>query len=375
MKLSFKLEDETNPVLKARVPISIFSHPFVSSLTTTTTTATATAENSSKSSQNTSFSLCTNFPSGPCLKLSYAPSNSPSSTFPFSLSLKSGLGLFGSPKDSPLVFSAHFSLSSVNPGTLIPSFSLHFKPQFGNFSLHKVTSSKPSLESDSGSHLSVSGQSASPSDSGWQDLKLEPLNVADDGRETPQFGYGNDGPLLKKDDKKAGIFGGTAVRASTMFPVTKKAAVNLRWTVNLPSNVVSKMPYLTINKIGIEKLDEVNEEKNKSVASNEDEFEMLKGVHSWMRRDLERLENENREMKQYIDDVRHEVSARKASRENEGLRRMASTPSVKNSTDFEQWRSKKSSAEYNGGREAMKNGSKMSEMEIELQKAIKAVPT
>ncbi|XP_039029834.1 uncharacterized protein LOC120164155 isoform X2 [Hibiscus syriacus] len=369
MKLSFKLEDDKTPVLKARVPISIFSQPFVSILTTTTTD-----NGSHKSSQNTSFSLCTNFPSGPCLKLSYAPSTSPSSTFPFSLSLKSGLGLFGSPKDSPLVFSAQFSLSSVSPGTPIPAFSLHFKPQFGNFSFHMATSSKPSLESDSGSHHSISIQSASPSDSGfgtlnsasvWQDVKLEPRNGADDG-------FGMERSLVRTDDKKAGIFCGTAIRARTMFPVTKRAVVNLRWTVNLPSSLGSKLPNLTINKIGIEKPDEVNGERKKSVASNEDEFELLKGVYSWMRRDLEKLENENREMKQCIEDVRHEISA---SRESEGLGRRASTPWAKNSNDLEQWRSKRSSGEDNSGREAKKNVNKMSEVEIELQKAIKAAPT
>ncbi|GMJ12480.1 hypothetical protein like AT3G57990 [Hibiscus trionum] len=393
MKLSFKLQEEKSPVLKARIPISIFSQPFVSSLTTTTPT-TIDGGSSNKSSQNTSFSLCTDFPSGPCLKLSYAPSTSPSTTIPFSLSLKSGLGLFGSPKDSPLVFSAQFSLSSLNPGTIIPAFSLHFKPQFGNFSFYKATSSKPSLESDSGSHHYISGQSASPSNSGfgaldstsvWQDVKLEPLNGADDGLDIPKIGcgsglysndrFGMERSLVRKDDKKDGIFGGIAVRARTMFPVTKRAVVKLRWIVNLPSGVESKMPYLTINKIGIEKLDEVKEEKNKSVGSNEDELELLKGMYSWMRRDLEVLENENWEMKQCIEDMRHEVSARKASSENEGLGRRASTPSEKNSNDFERWRSKKSPAENNGGREAKKNANKMSEVESELQKAIKAAPT
>ncbi|KAK8497334.1 hypothetical protein V6N12_064024 [Hibiscus sabdariffa] len=391
MKLSFKLQEEKNPVLKASIPISIFSQPFVSSLTTTTPTSTTT---DNKSSQNTSFSLCTNFPSGPCLKLSYAPSTSPSNTIPFSLSLKSGLGLFGSPKDSPLVFSAHFSLSSVNPGTIIPAFSLHLKPQFGNFSFYKSTSSKPSLESDSGSHHSVSEQPASPSNSVfgnpdsasvWQDVKLEPRSGAGDGLHTPKFGYGtglysNDGfgmerSLVRKDNRKAGILGGIAVRARTTFPVTKKAVVNLRWIVNLSSDVGSKMPYLTINKIGVEKLDEVKEMKEEKNKSNEDEFELHKGVYSRMRRDLEVLGDENREMKQCIEDMRHGVSARKATRENEGLGRRASTPSAKNSNHFEQWRSKKSSAEDNGGREAKKNATKMSELESELQKAIKAAPT
>lgn len=404
MKLSFKLQEDKNPVLKARIPISIFSQPFVSSLTTTPPTTTDSSGGGSgsggnKSSQNTSFSLSTNFPSGPCFKLSYAPSASSAITIPFSLSLKSGLGLFGSPKDSPLIFSAHFSLSSVNPGTIIPTFALHFKPQFGNFSLYKATSSKPSLEPDSRPHH-VSGQSASPSNSEfgspdsasvWQDVKLEPRNASDDGLDTLKFGYGNglystDGfgmerSLVRKDDNKAGIFGGIAVRARTMFPVTKRAVVKLRWIVNLPSDLGSKMPYLTINKIGVEKIEEAKEakeakeEKNKSMARNDDELKLLKGMYSWMRRDLDMLEDENREMKQCLEGMKHEISARKASRENEVHGWRAPTPPVKNSNDFERWRNKKNSAEDNGGKEGKKTASKLSEVENELQKAIKAAPT
>ncbi|XVF13568.1 hypothetical protein REPUB_Repub08aG0218500 [Reevesia pubescens] len=395
MKLSLKLQDDQNPFLKAKLPISIFSQPFISSLTTTTSN-----NSSNRSSQNASFSLATNFLSGPSLKLSYAPSTSPTTTtttIPFSLSLKSGLGLFGSPKDSPLIFSAQFSLSSTNPGTVIPTFSLHLKPQFGNFSFQKATSSNPSLEiPDSGSH-SISGtqfQSVSPShsefgtpaaSSAWQDVNLEPLNAGDDGLETSKLGYGkglysNDGfgmerSLVRKDDKKAGIFGGIAVRARTFFPVTKRAMVNLRWGLNLPADVGSKMLYLTVNKIGIERIEEVKdvkEVKNKSIGSNEDDLELLKGMYMWMKRDLEKLENENKEMKQCLEDMRLRVSAKNVRRESEGLGRRVSTPSVENSNEFERWRSKKSVAEENGGREVKKSANKMSDVESELQKAIKA---
>ncbi|OMO77195.1 hypothetical protein CCACVL1_15161 [Corchorus capsularis] len=400
MKLSVKLQDDQNPLLKAKVPISIFSQPFISSLTTTTPIA--TAHGSNKSSQNTSFSVSTNFPSGPSLKLSYFPSTSPTTTtIPFSLSLKSGLGLFGSPKDSPLVFSAQFSLSSSNPGTVIPTFSLHLKPQFGNFSLHKATLSNPSLEPDSGSH-SVSGiqlQPGSPSNSEfetpvgssvWQEVKLEPRN---DGLGSSKLGYGkglysNDGfgpfgtesSLVRTNDKKSNIFGGIAVRARTSFPVTKRAVVNIRWAVNSPSGVGFKMPHLTVNKIGIERVEEVQEvKKKKNVESNEEDMELLKGMYFWMKRDLEILENENREMKQCLEDMRHGISVRKVNvrRESESIGRRISnsTPSVESSNEFERWRSKKAaSGEDNGGKEVKKSGNanKMSDVESELQKAIKA---
>ncbi|XWS49224.1 hypothetical protein CRYUN_Cryun13aG0145500 [Craigia yunnanensis] len=394
MKLSLKLQDDQNPLLKAKIPISIFSQPFISSLTTTA--ATNNNNSSNKSSQNTSFCLSKNFPSGPSLKLSYAPSTSPTTTIPFSLSLKSGLGLFGSPKDSSLIFSAQFSLSSTNPGTVTPTFSLHFKPQFGNFSFLKATSSNPNVVADFGSH-SISGtqfQSGSSSHSEfgngfapdgssvWQEVTLEPRNGGDDGLESSKLGYGKglysndefgmERSLVRKDDKKGGIFGGIAVRARTLFPVTKKAVVNLRWAVNLPADVGSKMPYLTVNKICIERVEEVKEVKNKSIGSNEDDLELLKGMYMWMKRDLGMLENENREMKQCLEDMRLGVSARNFRRESEGHGRRVSAASVGNSNEFERWRSKQSVDEVNGGREVKRSTNKMSDVESELQKAIKA---
>ncbi|GAY63495.1 hypothetical protein CUMW_226050 [Citrus unshiu] len=139
-------------------------------------------------------------------------------------------------KDSPLIFSAHFSLSYTNPTNFTHTFLLHFKPQFGNFSLHKTTSSSNPNPVNSGPHL----QSGSPSNtefanksildelSGCQDLKLE-----------PRIANGN---------------GGIAVKARTVLPVTKRIMMNLRWGVNLPVDSEDKMPCLTVNKIRIERL-------------------------------------------------------------------------------------------------------------------------
>jgi hypothetical protein len=137
MKLSLNLQDEPqiqNLILKAKLPISIFNQPFTSIFTTT----------AANSISDLTFALSTNFPSGPSLKLTYTPSTTTTTTTattavsPLSLSLKSGLGLCGSPHNSPLVFSAHFSLSNSSPCVIVPTFSLQFKPNFGHFSLHKT---------------------------------------------------------------------------------------------------------------------------------------------------------------------------------------------------------------------------------------------
>ncbi|KAL9431616.1 hypothetical protein AB3S75_026750 [Citrus x aurantiifolia] len=276
MKLSLKLSDDSQntqnpPILKVKIPITIFNQPFISSLTTTTTTTKTVAAGS----QHLSFSLGTNFPSGPSFKLNYTPlSTTCTSTTPFSFSLKSGLGLFGSPQDFSLIFYAHFFLSYTNPTNFTPTFVLHFKPQFGNFSLHKTAASSNSNPANSGPHLQYgspsntefANRSISNESSGWQDLKLEPRSGNGNGSffngvdsiRSDGIGFVRDRTsLLKDDDKKGGI----AVKARTVLPVTKRVMMNLRWGVNLPADSEVKMPCLTVNKIGIERVEKVEEVK------------------------------------------------------------------------------------------------------------------
>ncbi|KAK9201272.1 hypothetical protein WN944_016473 [Citrus x changshan-huyou] len=195
-------------------------------------------------------------------------------------------------KDSPLIFSAHFSLSYTNPTNFTPTFLLHFKPQFGNFSLHKTTSSSnpnpansgPHLQSGSPSNTEFANRSISDESSGWQDLKLEPrsgngnssfFNGVDSIR-SDGIGFVRDRTsLLKDDDKKGGI----AVKARTVLPVTKRVMMNLRWGVNLPADSEVKMPCLTMNKIGIERVEKVAEVKReKNFESDVGDLELLKGM-------------------------------------------------------------------------------------------------
>lgn len=81
--------------------------------------------------------------------------------------------------------------------------------------------------------------------------------------------------LLKDDDKKGGI----AVKARTVLPVTKRVIMNLRWGVNLPADSEVKMPCLTMNKIGIERVEKVEEVKReKNFESDVGDLELLKGM-------------------------------------------------------------------------------------------------
>ncbi|KAL5862546.1 hypothetical protein ACOSQ3_000060 [Xanthoceras sorbifolium] len=401
MKLSLKLQDE-HPLLKAKIPITIFSHPFTSSLITTATSATP---------QDLSFSLSTNFSSGPSLRFTYTPVSTTSvttttattttTTSPFSLSLKSGLGLFGSPHDSPLIFSAHFSLSPTNPSSVTPSFFLHFKPQLGNFSLRKTTSSSNPSPTISGSH-SVSGahlQSGSSSNSeftnglvsneasGWQDLKLETTNATENGfanfnssfhngvDSSNGIGFVKERAMVWRDGKKGGFFTGISVKANTELPVTKGVMLNLRWGVNFPADSEVKLPYLTVNKIGIErveKVEEVKKNKKKNVEGNAGDLELLKGMCFWMKRDLEALEKENRDMKQCLEEMRMGVSARSYRGGSDGSGKKIFPSSNESFGEVEMLRGRKKNGEGNGQTELKKSVSQANDLESQLQKAIKA---
>ncbi|KAI5594531.1 hypothetical protein POPTR_003G088500v4 [Populus trichocarpa] len=391
MKLSLNLQDDhqiQNPLLKAKLPISILNQPFTSILTTTTT----------NSISDLTLALSTNFPTGPSLKLTYTPSTT-TTISPFSLSLKSGLGLFGSPHDSPLVFSAQFSLPNSSSNLILPSFSLQFKPQFGHFSLHKrtttpssnpnydlncgsQTTNRPHLESGSPSKSEPGNGFASDGSSGWQELKLEPCN----GKEKEGFvnhnyiddaygiGFSPERQLMWKYGKKRGFFSGVGVKAKTALPLTKRVLMNLRWAVNFPGELGIKMPYLIVNKIGIERVEELKEvKKEKSNESNLGDLELLKGMCFWMTRDLEVLEAENREMKHYLENMRLGILARNSRKEINGFVKRVVPASSGNLGGFEQWRSNKNNGEGNGQREELKKpAKKVTDLESELQKAIKA---
>lgn len=298
---------------------------------------------------------------------------------------------------------------------------LHFKPQFGNFSLHKTTSSSNPNPANSGPHF-ISGshlQSGSPSNtefangsisnesSGWQDLKLEPCSGNGNGSffngvnsiRSGGIGFLRErASLLKDDDKKGGFLGGITVKARTVLPVTKSVMMNLRWGVNLPPDSEVKMPYLTVNKIGIERVEKVEEVKRKkNIESDVGDLELLKGMCFWMRRDLELLEKENKDMKHCLEKMamgvspgnfhgkRDSIGKKVYPYLSESFGEAKSYGGVSDSTtgnklysassdsfgEFERQRNKKN-GEGNGHTEYKKSVNQASDLESELQKAIKA---
>lgn len=178
---------------------------------------------------------------------------------------------------------------------------------------------------------------------------------------------------------KDSILSGIMMAANTELPVTKRVKVNLRWGVNIPSDYEKQLPYLRVNKIKVERIDEVVEEKGdqkQGIQGDSGEFEMLKGMYSWMSRELNDLQKENREMRRTLDDIKSLQPVRSYSGYTVGGGGGGGkrpVPVVENSDGFEQWRMKKSggSGESNGQKETKKNFTSV-DVESELQRAIKA---
>ncbi|KAI3727869.1 hypothetical protein L6452_16490 [Arctium lappa] len=359
MKVSLKLEDQQqnqNPILfKAKIPIAVFGLPFLSGFSATHHHHTAAA-----ASDNLSLSLRTHFPTGPSLKLSY---NTPTTTAtttaaattataPLTLTLKSGVSFSGSPNNSPLIISANFSFSPQNPNPN-PTFSIQFKPRLGSFSLRKTVSSTP--VSNAGKNLN--GGTTDGRDNSYGFVPLDrPINWKE---------------LTVDSATKDSILSGILVAANTELPVTKRIKMNLRWGVKIPSDYEKQLPYLRVNKIKIERIDEVNEEKGnqkQTIDGDSGDFEMLKGMYSWMSRELNDLQKENREMRRKLEEIESRQPLKSYNGYSGGGKR--APPLVEGLDGVEQWRMKKS-GDANGQREIKKNVSSV-DVESELQRAIKA---
>ncbi|XP_077235257.1 uncharacterized protein LOC143877220 [Tasmannia lanceolata] len=320
MKASLKLrEEEQKPLLRAKIPVSVLGLPFISGIST-------------GDSSDLSFHVRTASPTGPSMKLSYQP-NHPHN--PFSLSLKSGVAIWGSPENSPLIMTAHFSLI----GRLNPSFSLHIKPDFGDFTLRKTTTSlnpNPNPNKHNGgvhSHLN-----------------------------------GDDGAAMWRE-----FNAGVAMTAKTVLPVMKQAAVKFRWGVNFPAEFGrQKLPFLTVDKVSIERVEEVKPEAGNSVLKPMEsigDLEVLKGMCVCMGREMEILQKENRSMKESIEGL---TSRMRSRREN--------VVSGKKTPEIEDFRVESLEKKKNGGvvdgRKEVKSGgfpgAPAADIGEELKRAIKA---
>lgn len=198
--------------------------------------------------------------------------------------------------------------------------------------------------------------------SGWQELKLEPYDVVVTER-----------GLTEKNGAKHGLSPGVAVMARTVVPLTQGLSLNFRWGVNFPRNSGLKLPYLTVSKIGLERVVEEVKQSKQNQDDSDGDKELLKGVCFWMKRDLENVEKENREMKRVLEEMKVGVSTsyREASI-NGNVEKRLSPQLGEVSSEFQRWRSSKSDRQENEKKQQDKSQSIASDLEAELQKAIKA---
>ncbi|XAR70602.1 hypothetical protein NMG60_11027509 [Bertholletia excelsa] len=175
---------------------------------------------------------------------------------------------------------------------------------------------------------------------------------------------------------KYSVFSGVSVAVRTQLPLTKRLGMNFRWGVNIPSDIGKQLPFLTLHKVGIERFAGVEDMKEevKNDEGKVNDLELLKGMFLSARRELEALQNDNRDLKQRMEALRSGSLRGQEwtyQRRGDSAAKKAS-PVTESSGEFEQWKTKKSGGQENGRKEPKKNAKHATDLESELQKAIQA---
>lgn len=295
MKASLKFREDQKPLLRAKVPLSILGLPFQSGIV-------------AGESKELTLNLGTFFESGPSFKIAYRPNDTWN---PFSLLVKTGTGSYGSPISSSMLMSAEFNL--IGRGN--PSFMLHFKPQFGDFSVKKSQSSV----FDRTAVVPRDGV-VSEDDASIEVVENPVINGAL---------YGKKITALAPDWPAGAIsnlFSGMEVAARTNLPVRSRAVVNFRWGVRVPAELKTggnnqtagiafqKIPFLVMNKIGIEHVDVGDSKKTTSKAGQDSALPVPANVDVAeacfsVKRQLEVLQVDNGLLKKAVEDLRREFAA------------------------------------------------------------------
>ncbi|KAL0316873.1 UNVERIFIED_CONTAM: hypothetical protein Sradi_5565500 [Sesamum radiatum] len=293
MKASIKFRDEQKPLLRAKIPLNILNFPFQSGV-------------SAGESKELSLNLSTFFDSGPSLKFSYRPNDSQN---PFSFIFKTGIGHFGSPIKSPLTMSAEFNLiGNQNPG-----FFIHFKPDFGDFSLKKSHSSVFVKNSGEKSNGGVVGEESFVNNGYFQGSGFLPATVESKAAA---------GLVLN------GLVKGAELSARTAMPVRDFAMVNFRWGLRVPPQEAAadegdavvvgrrddraggiKLPLLVMNKIAIEHVSKANSKGEK--AGPTEKYDKLAEACLEVRKQLDVIQAENGLLSKALSELRSDIAAGK----------------------------------------------------------------
>ncbi|KAK6117529.1 hypothetical protein DH2020_048749 [Rehmannia glutinosa] len=292
MKASIKFRDEQKPLLRAKIPLNILNLPFQSGV-------------SAGESKELSLNLSTFFDSGPALKFSYRPNDSKN---PFSFIFKTGIGHFGSPTKSPLTMSAEFNLI----GNQNPSFFIHFKPNFGDFSLKKWHSSGFVNFGD----------------------KLNGGAATEESFVNNEYFKGAGFFPATAESKAAaglvvnGLVKGTELSATTAMALRDLAVVKFRWGLRVPPQeavidevdavVVGRrgdrtarirLPMLVMNKIGIEHVAK-SKSKVEKVGPNEKHDDLAEACLE-VKKQLGVIQAENGLLSKALSDLRSDIAAGK----------------------------------------------------------------
>ncbi|XP_010928438.1 uncharacterized protein [Elaeis guineensis] len=309
MKASIRFREDQKPLVRAKIPISIFGLPFLSGV-------------SAGESRELRLDLATAFDSGPSFRVSYRPNDSWN---PFSLGVKTGIGTFGSPFGAPMAMTAEFNLLGAGVGG--PTFSILFKPRLGDFCIKKTTGSagiapavgrKIAVDADTDGEGSVDGVETPV-------MGFRPENGSHLGKKVNRFPT----DFTPRGGGIQGLLSGMEITARSVLPLRSRAAVRFRWGVKMPPELraafaedaggvrvpaagisLTKLPLLVMNKISIEHvaLDDRKAKEQTAVAGG-DVAEACLSV----RRQLEALQAENGLLRKAVEELRAEVSGGQAA--------------------------------------------------------------
>ncbi|XP_073283532.1 uncharacterized protein [Primulina huaijiensis] len=293
MKASIKFRDGRKPLLRAKIPVNIMNFPFQSGVAAGET-------------KELCINFATFFDSGPSIKFSYRPNDAQN---PFTFVFKTGIGRFGSPNRSPLNMSAEFNLI----GSRNPSFFIHFKPDFGDFTLKKSHSSE-----------FVKGLGGD---------RFEDGVASGDGFVSNGYLKGTGFFSSSAESKAAagvvsGLLRGAEMSARTALPIPDFAMLNFRWGLRISRHetaaadtdavMVGKrgdrpigigLPLLVMNKIGIEHITKSKPTGEKT----EPGPKYAEVADAWldMKNQMEQIQAENGLLSKALRDLRSDIAAGK----------------------------------------------------------------
>nr|AFN53650.1 hypothetical protein [Linum usitatissimum] len=355
MKASLKFREEQKPLFRAKLPLSIMGLSFQSGIV-------------AGEDKELSLNLSTFFESGPSFKVAYRPNDSQN---PFSLVLKTGTGPFGSPSAaSPLVMSAEFNF--VGSGN--PSFMLHLKPRFGDFSIKKSQTSSYLEKWQNG----VVSKKCSETEEDRSVVVVEkPVFNGIGAGGGVEIGGGGLGFNAKKltslppptSNALAAGLSGVEVTAITSFPLRSHALMSFRWGLRVPAEGLDsmaaainfkKMPFLVMNKIGIEHVYQSDTKSEKATAAAKAKDEVAETCLA-VKQQLDTLQFENSQLRKAMDDLRQEFSSTK----------YLLPPSAPESSFSRYRESDRNRARNSSGKRNEKSGSSVEEnVSEELKKAL-----